>query len=99
MSTPGDRSGAHSSGRSTGPSTDRAEDHTRRRLGLAHEPRVAVDRIACTGHGVCAQLLSGVTLDEWGYPIVGDDRVVGEDGRELADTAVRLCPARALYLR
>ena len=95
MSTPGDRPGAHSSGRST----DRAEDHTRRRLGLAHKPRVAVDRVACTGHGMCAQLLSGMTLDEWGYPIVGDDRVVVEDGRELADTAVRLCPARALYLR
>jgi ferredoxin len=38
--------------------------------------RVAVDRIACTGHGVCAALLPRqVTLDE---------------------TAVRLCPARAL---
>jgi ferredoxin len=78
------------------------DDHTRRRLGLAHESRVAVDRIACTGHGVCAQLLAGVTLDEWGYPVVGDDRVAaagGEDGRELVDLAVRLCPARALYLR
>lgn len=95
MSMPDNRSGGRSGARSTDP----AEDHTRRRLGLAHEPRVAVDRVACTGHGVCAQLLSGVTLDEWGYPIVGDDRLVGEDGRELADTAVRLCPARALYLR
>ena len=28
------------------------------------------------------------------------DRSAGaEDGRELADTAVRVCPARALYLR
>ena len=75
------------------------EDHTRRRLGLVRDAHVAVDRVACTGHGLCAQLLAGVTLDGWGYPIVGDDRVVGADGRELADTAVRLCPARALYLR
>ena len=94
MSTPSDRSTDHAGDRPV-------DDHTRRRLGLAHEPRVAVDRIACTGHGVCAQLLAGVTLDEWGYPVVGDDRATtgGEDGRELVDLAVRLCPARALYLR
>lgn len=90
MSTPTDRSGSH---------PRRPADETRRRVGLAHEPHVAVDRIACTGHGVCAQLLAGITLDEWGYPVVGDDTVVGEAGRELAETAVRLCPARALHLR
>ncbi|GGM86433.1 hypothetical protein GCM10009721_09010 [Terrabacter tumescens] len=92
MSTPSDR---------TVEVPSDVDDHTRRRLGLAHEPRLAVDRIACTGHGVCAQLLAGVTLDEWGYPVVGDDRATagGEDGRELVDLAVRLCPARALYLR
>lgn len=95
MSTPTDRtSGSGPAGRPGRPVED-----TRRRLGLEHEPRIAVDRVACTGHGVCAQLLAGVTLDEWGYPVVGDDRVVGADGRELADTAVLLCPARALYLR
>lgn len=52
-----------------------------------------VDRIACSGHGICAQLLPrGFDLDEWGYPIVRDDRASREDG----DTAIRLCPARAL---
>lgn len=56
---------------------------------------VAIDRVACTGHGVCAELLRGVTLDEWGYPIVLDDRADAAD----AKAAVALCPARALYLR
>ena len=81
--------------------TDRADgdDHTRRRLGLVRDRHLAVDRVACSGHGVCAQLLAGVTLDEWGYPVVTDDQVGRGEGRELADIAVRLCPARALYLR
>lgn len=56
--------------------------------------RLRVDRVACTGHGACAGLLpQQVRLDEWGYPVVLDDRA-GPDGA----TAVRLCPARALYL-
>ena len=78
-----------------------ADDHTRRRLGLVDRPRVAVDRVACTGHGVCAQLLAGVALDEWGYPVVTDDRVDPADplAMEAVDAALRLCPARALYLR
>lgn len=33
-------------------------------------PVLAVDRIACTGHGICASLLpEHVALDEWGYPV------------------------------
>jgi ferredoxin len=53
-----------------------------------------VDRIACTGHGVCAGVLPhNLELDEWGYPIVRDPSV---DPAEAA-TAIRLCPARALY--
>lgn len=60
------------------------------------EARIAVDRVRCTGHGICAQTLSGsITLDEWGYPIVGNDRV----DPAQAMLAVKLCPARALYLR
>lgn len=53
-----------------------------------------VDRIACTGHGVCAGVLPrNFELDEWGYPIVRDSSVDPAD----AATAIRLCPARALY--
>ena len=58
--------------------------------------RIAVDRVLCTGHGVCAQTLPGaVVLDEWGYPIVRREAV----GPEEAALALKLCPARALYLR
>lgn len=58
--------------------------------------RVAIDRVLCSGHGVCAQTLPGlIVLDEWGYPVVGDDPVDSEAG----SLAVKLCPARALYLR
>jgi ferredoxin len=36
---------------------------------------LVVDRIACTGHGICASLLpDAVTLDEWGYPSWGTPR-------------------------
>lgn len=58
-------------------------------------PRITIDRIACTGHGVCAVLLpSSITLDEWGYPIVRDGHLDPVAGR----AAVRLCPTRALRI-
>ncbi|MEP7331981.1 MAG: ferredoxin [Terracoccus sp.] len=57
--------------------------------------QLSVDRVACTGHGVCAQLLEQVRLDEWGYPIVDDPHVANG----AADGAIKLCPARALYRR
>ncbi len=56
-------------------------------------PAVVIDRVACTGHGVCAAVLPDqVSLDEWGYPIVRD----GRPDPELVAAAVKLCPARAL---
>lgn len=58
--------------------------------------RITVDRVLCSGHGVCAQTLPGaVVLDEWGYPIVHRETVDPRD----ASLAIKLCPARALYLR
>jgi ferredoxin len=60
------------------------------------EVRVAVDRVACTGHGLCAQLLpTRVTLDEWAYPVLEEGSVTRAGAVEAA-VAVRLCPARAL---
>lgn len=56
--------------------------------------RLGVDRVACTGHGVCAQLLAQVRLDEFGYPIVEGAAVHPDE----AAPAIALCPARALYL-
>lgn len=59
---------------------------------------VEVDPIACSGHGLCAELFpEGIELDDWGYPIVldaaGDPRLA-----EHAWRAVRACPALALKL-
>ena len=32
-----------------------------------------VDPIACTGHGLCAELFpERIWLDEWGYPVIED---------------------------
>ena len=56
-----------------------------------------VDRIACSGHGVCAELLPElVTLDEWGYPVVQGE--VTPELLGLAREAVRMCPRLALRL-
>jgi len=57
---------------------------------------IAIDRVLCTGHGICAHVLPDqVSLDEWGYPILDDTTA------ELAAAraAARLCPARAIRLR
>jgi sulfoxide reductase heme-binding subunit YedZ len=57
-----------------------------------------VDPIACTGHGLCAELLPEVVaLDQWGYPLLASRRVPAYlDGR--ARRAVTDCPALALRL-
>jgi ferredoxin len=59
---------------------------------------LAVNPIACTGHGICAELLPElIRLDEWGYPILPADPVPAEL-LPLARRAVRLCPTLALRL-
>ncbi|MEV0406747.1 ferredoxin [Actinoallomurus sp. NPDC050550] len=58
--------------------------------------RLRVDPIACTAHGLCAELLpETIDLDEWGYPITGTlpDRLL-----PLARRAVADCPTLALLL-
>ena len=57
-----------------------------------------VNPIACTGHGLCAELLPElITLDPWGYPIIAKepvpDELVG-----LAKKAVADCPTLALFV-
>jgi ferredoxin len=60
--------------------------------------RLAVNPIACTGHGICAELLPElISLDEWGYPILADYPVPNQLG-SLARRAVRLCPTLALRI-
>ncbi|MFE0462360.1 ferredoxin [Kitasatospora sp. NPDC058965] len=66
---------------------------TRRR-----ELRLTLDRIACEGHGACAELLPELlSLDEWGYPIVHRDTVPPEL-TGYARRAVAACPVLALRL-
>lgn len=57
---------------------------------------IRVDRVACTGHGVCHALdPQRIPLDEWGYPVPSE--VLTDP--ETADALVRLCPAAALQRR
>jgi len=60
--------------------------------------RLAVNPIACTGHGICAEMLPElIRLDEWGYPVLAD-RPVPHELAPLSRRAVRLCPTLALRL-
>jgi ferredoxin len=60
--------------------------------------RLAVNPIACTGHGICAEMLPElIGLDEWGYPILADQPVPHQLS-SLARRAVRLCPTLALRI-
>jgi ferredoxin len=60
--------------------------------------KLHVNPIACSGHGVCAELLPElITLDEWGYPILADRPVPPALARQ-ARRAVTDCPALALRL-
>jgi ferredoxin len=57
-----------------------------------------VNPIACSGHGVCAELVPElIELDEWGYPIVDPHPVPAELDLEVR-RAVTACPALALRL-
>jgi ferredoxin len=60
--------------------------------------RLRVNPIACSGHGVCAELLPElITLDEWGYPVVSAEPVPERLARQARRT-VTDCPALALLL-
>lgn len=60
--------------------------------------RMKVNPIACTGHGLCAELLpERVTADEWGYPIISAEPLPpGLEAR--ARRAVTDCPVLALIM-
>jgi ferredoxin len=60
--------------------------------------KLRVNPIACSGHGVCAELLPElITLDEWGYPLLAD-KPVPEQLTKQAKRTVTDCPALALRL-
>src|SRR3954451_15293150 len=59
---------------------------------------IVVDRIACDGYGMCAELLPElIDLDDWGYPIVAA-RGVPHELLDHARRAVAVCPVLALKL-
>jgi ferredoxin len=61
--------------------------------------QLLVDPTACTGHGLCAELLPElVALDEWGYPVI-DGQPVPASLHRQARRAVTACPALALLLQ
>jgi ferredoxin len=60
--------------------------------------KLRVNPIACSGHGLCAELLPElITLDEWGYPVIAGQPVPVRLAKE-ARRAVTNCPALALRL-
>ena len=60
--------------------------------------RLVVNPIACSGHGLCAELVPElITPDEWGYPIISG-RPVPASLHRRARRAVTDCPALALRL-
>jgi ferredoxin len=60
--------------------------------------RLSVNPIACKAHGLCAELLPEmIRLDDWGYPIIEEERVPAEL-LDLARRAVDACPTLALLL-
>ena len=57
-----------------------------------------VDPTACSGHGLCAELLPElITLDEWGYPIIAPGPVPRALDKHVR-RAVTDCPVLALKL-
>ena len=58
---------------------------------------LVVDRIACDGFGMCAELLPElIELDDWGYPIIAGG--VPFKLMDHARRAVAVCPVLALRL-
>jgi ferredoxin len=58
-----------------------------------------VDPIACTGHGLCAELFpEWIELDDWGYPII-DRSPIPERLLQHARRAADACPKLALKVR
>jgi ferredoxin len=57
-----------------------------------------VNPITCAAHGLCAELFpEGVSLDEWGYPLI-KDAPVSRSEMAHAKRAVAQCPTLALQL-
>ncbi|GAA2012521.1 ferredoxin [Nakamurella flavida] len=61
--------------------------------------RLEVDPLRCRAHGLCAdEFGEGITLDEWGYPLLPSGPVPAELIRR-ARAAANACPVLALRLQ
>lgn len=70
----------------------------RHRVHNQNRPTLTIDPIACSGHGLCAELLPEmISLDEWGYPIL-DPTPIPTELDINANHAVAHCPTLALRL-
>jgi ferredoxin len=68
-------------------------------MQTARRQRIAIDRIKCDGHGLCAELLPElIQLDDWGYPIITAGPVPDHLAQH-ARPAVNTCPVLALRLQ
>lgn len=57
-----------------------------------------VDIVACEGVGICAHLAPDIVrVDSWGFPILAGTPLARGEKRQ-AESAVRACPHRALFL-
>jgi ferredoxin len=57
-----------------------------------------IDWTRCDGHGLCSALLpDAIALDDWGYPVIDQERVAAQKPGDVART-VSVCPALALRL-
>jgi ferredoxin len=66
---------------------------------MKKDPHIAIDRIKCDGHGLCAEILPElIRLDDWGYPIVAPGPVPAQL-IPLAQRAMDSCPVLALAIR
>jgi ferredoxin len=60
---------------------------------------IAVNPIACDGHGLCAELLPElIHLDDWGYPII-DAAPIPPHLADHARRAIAACPTLALSIQ
>jgi ferredoxin len=60
--------------------------------------RLRINPIACTAHGLCAELLPElIELDPWGYPILSSPTVPA-NVLDHAKRAVDACPTLALLM-
>jgi ferredoxin len=61
--------------------------------------RLRVNPTLCTGYGYCAEIIPEVvSVDDWGYPIIGARDIDTDDLQRHARKAIATCPRLALLI-